>query len=137
MEQRQKLAALVVYGPGGGSHIGLVESVSGSGINDYVSIEGNTSGATGGLAARKQYGNRRSDVYGFCYIDYPVTTISVGSGATISGTPNRYQRDCNNPAYAHGIIQYIHIGIVDGMVILCKEGLQIYGMRKDEQAIMA
>ncbi|MFQ7764186.1 MAG: hypothetical protein ACLRH0_07120 [Blautia wexlerae] len=44
--------------------------------------------------------------------------------------PNRYQRDCNNPAYAHGIIQYIHIGIVDGMVILCKEGLQIYGMRK-------
>ena len=81
-----KVGALVVYGPGGGSHIGLVESVSGSGINDYVSIEGNTSGATGGLAARKQYGNRRSDVYGFCYIDYPVTTISVGSGATISGT---------------------------------------------------
>jgi len=81
-----KVGALVVYGPGGGSHIGLVESVSGSGINDYVSIEGNTSGATGGLAARKQYGNRRSDVYGFCYIDYPVTTISVGSGTAISGT---------------------------------------------------
>lgn len=81
-----KTGALVVYGPGGGNHIGLVESVSGSGINDYVSIEGNTSGATGGLAARKQYGNRRSDVYGFCYIDYPVTTISVGSGTTISGT---------------------------------------------------
>lgn len=81
-----KTGALVVYGPGGGSHIGLVESVSGSGINDYVSIEGNTSGATGGLAARKQYGNRRSDIYGFCYIDYPVTTISVGSGTAISGT---------------------------------------------------
>lgn len=81
-----KTGALVVYGPGGGSHIGLVESVSGSGINDYVSIEGNTSGATGGLAARKQYGNRRSDAYGFCYIDYPVTTISVGSGTAISGT---------------------------------------------------
>lgn len=81
-----KTGALVVYGPGGGSHIGLAESVSGSGINDYVSIEGNTSGATGGLAARKQYGNRRSDVYGFCYIDYPVTTISVGSGTAISGT---------------------------------------------------
>lgn len=81
-----KTGALVVYGPGGGSHIGLVESVSGSGINDYVSIEGNTSGSTGGLAARKQYGNRRSDVYGFCYIDYPVTTISVGSGTAISGT---------------------------------------------------
>ena len=81
-----KTGALVVYGPGGGSHIGLVESVSGSGINDYVSSEGNTSGATGGLAARKQYGNRRSDVYGFCYIDYPVTTISVGSGTAISGT---------------------------------------------------
>ena len=81
-----KNGALVVYGPGGGSHIGLVESVSGSGINDYVSIEGNTSGATGGLAARKQYGNRRSDIYGFCYIDYPVTTISVGSGTAISGT---------------------------------------------------
>ena len=81
-----KTGALVVYGPGGGGHIGLVESVSGSGINDYVSIEGNTSGATGGLAARKQYGNRRSDVYGFCYIDYPVTTISVGSGTAISGT---------------------------------------------------
>lgn len=81
-----KVGALVVYGPGGGSHIGLVESVSGSGINDYVSIEGNTRGATGGLAARKQYGNRRSDVYGFCYIDYPVTTISVGSGTAISGT---------------------------------------------------
>ena len=63
-----------------------MESVSGSGINDYVSIEGNTSGATGGLAARKQYGNRRNDVYGFCYIDYPVTTISVGSGTAISGT---------------------------------------------------
>ena len=57
-----KVGALVVYGPGGGSHIGLVESVSGSGINDYVSIEGNTSGAAGGLAAKKQYGNRRSDV---------------------------------------------------------------------------
>ena len=81
-----KAGALVVYGPGGGSHIGLVESVSGSGINDYVSIEGNTSGATGGLAARKQYGNRRSDVYGFCYIDYPVTTITTGSGTAISGT---------------------------------------------------
>lgn len=81
-----KTGALVVYGPGGESHIGLVESVSGSGINDYVSIEGNTRGATGGLAARKQYGNRRSDVYGFCYIDYPVTTISVGSGTAISGT---------------------------------------------------
>lgn len=81
-----KAGALVVYGPGGGSHIGLVESVSGSGINDYVSIEGNTSGATGGLAARKQYGKRRNDVYGFCYIDYPVTTISVGSGTAISGT---------------------------------------------------
>lgn len=81
-----KTGALVVYGPGGESHIGLVESVSGSGINDYVSIEGNTSGATGGLAARKQYGNRRSDVYGFCYIDYPVTTISAGSGTAISGT---------------------------------------------------
>nr|DAE69906.1 MAG TPA: 43 kDa tail protein [Caudoviricetes sp.] len=81
-----KAGALVVYGPGGGSHIGLVESVSGSGINDYVSIEGNTSGATGGLVARKQYGNRRNDVYGFCYIDYPVTTISVGSGTAISGT---------------------------------------------------
>ncbi len=81
-----KTGALVVYGPGGGSHIGLVESVSGSGINDYVSIEGNTSGATGGLAARKQYGNRRSDVYGFCYIDYPVTTTTTGSGTAISGT---------------------------------------------------
>ena len=81
-----RVGALVVYGPGGESHIGLVESASGSGINDYVSIEGNTSGATGGLAARKQYGNRRSDVYGFCYIDYPVTTISVGSGTAISGT---------------------------------------------------
>lgn len=82
-----KTGALVVYGPGGGGHIGLVESVSGSGINDYVSIEGNTSGATGGLAARKQYGNRRSDVYGFCYIDYPVaTTTTAGSGMAISGT---------------------------------------------------
>lgn len=81
-----KAGALVVYGSGGGSHIGLVESVSGSGINDYVSIEGNTSGATGGLAARKQYGNRRSDVYGFCYIDYPVTTTTTGSGTAISGT---------------------------------------------------
>lgn len=81
-----KVGALVVYGPGGGSHIGLVESVSGSGINDYVSIEGNTSGATGGLAARKQYGNLRSDVYGFCYIDYPVTTTTTGSGTAISGT---------------------------------------------------
>lgn len=81
-----KTGALVVYGPGGESHIGLVESVSGSGINDYVSIEGNTSGATGGLAARKQYGNRRSDVYGFCYIDYPAATATAGSGTAISGT---------------------------------------------------
>lgn len=81
-----KTGALVAYGPGGGSHIGLVESVSGSGINDYVSIEGNTSGATGGLAARKQYGNRRGDVYGFCYIDYPTATTTAGSGTAISGT---------------------------------------------------
>lgn len=81
-----RVGALVVYGPGGESHIGLVESTSGSGINDYVSIEGNTSGATGGLAARKQYGNRRSDVYGFCYIDYPAATATAGSGTAISGT---------------------------------------------------
>lgn len=81
-----RVGALVVYGPGGESHIGLVESASGSGINDYVSIEGNTSGATGGLAARKQYGNRRSDVYGFCYIDYPAATATAGSGTAISGT---------------------------------------------------
>lgn len=81
-----KVGALVVYGPGGGNHIGLVESVSGSGINDYVSIEGNTSGATGGMAARKQYGNRRADVYGFCYIDYPTTTVASADTPAVTGT---------------------------------------------------
>lgn len=81
-----KVGALVVYGPGGGSHIGIVESVSGSGINDYVSIEGNTSGANGGLAARKQCGDRRADVYGFCYIDYPATTTISANTPMVTGT---------------------------------------------------
>ena len=74
-----------MYGPSGSGHIGIVESVSGTGINDYISIEGNTGGGSG-IAARKQYGNRRADVYGFCYVDYPVTTTSSGNGVTISGT---------------------------------------------------
>ena len=81
-----KVGALVVYGPGGGSHIGIVESVSGSGINDYVSIEGNTSGAAGGLAARKQCGNRRADVYGFCYIDYPAVVTIAANTPIVTGT---------------------------------------------------
>ncbi len=81
-----KVGALVVYGPDGGSHIGIVESVSGSGINDYVSIEGNTSGAAGGLAARKQCGNRRADVYGFCYIDYPAVVTTATNTPIVTGT---------------------------------------------------
>ena len=80
-----KVGALVVYGPDGGSHIGIVESVSGSGINDYVSIEGNTSGAAGGLAARKQCGNRRADVYGFCYIDYPAVVTTATNTPIVTG----------------------------------------------------
>lgn len=81
-----KVGALVLYGPNGGSHIGIVETVSGTGINDYVSIEGNTSGATGGMCARKQCGSRRSDVYGFCYIDYPATTTTVTDTPAVTGT---------------------------------------------------
>lgn len=81
-----KVGALVVYGPDGGSHIGIVENVSGSGINDYVSIEGNTSGAAGGLAARKQCGNRRADVYGFCYIDYPAVVTTATNTPIVTGT---------------------------------------------------
>ena len=81
-----KVGALVVYGPDGGSHIGIVESVSVSGINDYVSIEGNTSGAAGGLAARKQCGNRRADVYGFCYIDYPAVVTTATNTPIVTGT---------------------------------------------------
>lgn len=80
-----RLGALVMYGPSGDGHIGIVEQVTGTGINDYVSIEGNTGGGEG-IAARKQYGNRRSDVYGFCYIDYPVAQTASGSDTTISGT---------------------------------------------------
>ena len=72
-----KVGALVVYGPDGGSHIGIVESVSGSGINDYVSIEGNT---------RKQCGNRRADVYGFCYIDYPAVVTTATNTPIVTGT---------------------------------------------------
>lgn len=85
-EKTPKVGALVVYGPDGGSHIGIVESVSGSGINDYVSIEGNTSGAAGGLAARKQCGNRRADVYGFCYIDYPAVVTTATNTPIVTGT---------------------------------------------------
>lgn len=92
-----KVGALVVYGPGGKGHIGIVESVSGTGINDYVSIEGNTGGAAGGYCNRKQPGNRRTDVYGFCYVDYPVTTQSSGT-ETLQGTKVRAKFTAYYPA---------------------------------------
>lgn len=92
-----KVGALVVYGPGGKGHIGIVESVSGTGINDYVSIEGNTGGAAGGYCNRKQPGNRRADVYGFCYVDYPVTTQSSGT-ETLQGTKVRAKFTAYYPA---------------------------------------
>ena len=132
LEQRRKTGALVVYGPGGGSHIGLVESVSGSGINDYVSIEGNTSGATGGLAARKQYGNRRSDVYGFCYIDYPVTTISVGSGTAISGTTVNIPSSVPQTGITGNYTCYPQF-TEDGMQERRKEEFPKYGDKKERR----
>lgn len=68
--------ALVIYG--GSGHIGIVESVSG---NSWVSIEGNLSDTV-----KRSNGPSCSTVLGFCYIDYPVTTTTTGSGTAISGT---------------------------------------------------
>lgn len=68
--------ALVIYG--GSGHIGIVESVSG---NSWVSIEGNLSDTV-----KRSNGPSCSTVLGFCYIDYPVTTATAGSGTAISGT---------------------------------------------------
>ena len=66
-----QVGALVIYG--GSGHIGIVESVSGS---SYVSIEGNLSDSV-----KRSNGPSCSVVLGFCYPDYPVTTVtnSVGS----------------------------------------------------------
>lgn len=61
-----KVGALVMYGPSGGGHIGLVETITGSGIHDYVSIEGNISNRCGRFP-----GGGRQDVYCFCYPDWP------------------------------------------------------------------
>lgn len=74
-----KVGALVMYGPTGSGHIGFVEQVHGTGIRDFTSIEGNISNRCGRFR-----GGGRSDVYCFCYPDYPVTTTSsdVGVGFT-------------------------------------------------------
>lgn len=72
-----KVGALVMYGPGGGGHIGIVESVSGTGKRDFTSIEGNISNRCGRFP-----GGGRSDVYCFCYPDWPVTQ----SGGEFGGT---------------------------------------------------
>lgn len=71
-----KPGALVIYG--GSGHIGIVESVSG---NSWVSIEGNLSDTV-----KRSNGPSCSTVLGFCYIDYPATTTTAGSGTAISGT---------------------------------------------------
>lgn len=78
-----KVGALVIFG--GTGHIGIVESVSASG---YVTIEGNTSGGSpGGSVQRKTF---HSNVLGFCYPDYPVTTTTTSSGTeTLQGTKVR------------------------------------------------
>lgn len=75
-----KVGALAMYGPGGGSHIGLVEQTHGTGIHDYTSLEGNISNACGRFK-----GGGRSDVYCFCYPDYPTTSASSSNNATITG----------------------------------------------------
>lgn len=74
-----RVGALIIYG--GEGHIGIVESVTGTGPRDFVSIEGNLSDTV-----KRSNGPSCSTVLGFCYIDYPVATVSSGSGATISGT---------------------------------------------------
>ena len=76
-----RVGALVVYGPGGGSHIGIVEEVHGTGLHDFTSIEGNISNQCGRFK-----GGGRSDVYCFLYPDYPEEeTSNASSGTTITG----------------------------------------------------
>lgn len=75
-----RVGALIIYG--GEGHIGIVESVTGTGPRDFVSIEGNLSDTV-----KRSNGPSCSTVLGFCYIDYPdVTTTTAGSGMAISGT---------------------------------------------------
>lgn len=78
-----KVGALPVYGNNGGGHIGIVESVKGTGLHDFVSIEGNISNKCG-----RFNGGGRNDIYGFCYPDYPTDKVvsgSSGSTATVTG----------------------------------------------------
>lgn len=65
---KPKVGALVMYGPSGGGHIGIVETVTGTGIHDYASLEGNISNRCG-----RFQGGGRQDVYCFCYPDWPTS----------------------------------------------------------------
>ena len=74
-----RVGALIIYG--GEGHIGIVESVTGTGPRDFVSIEGNLSDTV-----KRSNGPSCSTVLGFCYVDYPSTTVSSGNTSAISGT---------------------------------------------------
>nr|DAW14126.1 MAG TPA: 43 kDa tail protein [Caudoviricetes sp.] len=75
-----RVGALIIYG--GEGHIGIVESVTGTGPRDFVSIEGNLSDTV-----KRSNGPSCSTVLGFCYVDYPsTTTVSLGNTSAISGT---------------------------------------------------
>lgn len=71
-----RVGALVIYG--GSGHIGIVESISG---NNWVSIEGNLSDTV-----KRSNGPSCSTVLGFCYIDYPTTTVTSADAPAVTGT---------------------------------------------------
>ncbi|WP_424214772.1 LysM peptidoglycan-binding domain-containing protein [Streptomyces sp. BI20] len=90
--QTPKPGDLVMYGPGGGSHVELVVAVESSRIK---TVGGNTNndGSANGNGVYVKYVNRSSTrIYGYCrpkYKDGPAGAVSA-AGAGAAGTASKY-----------------------------------------------